>query len=76
MVQIKLRIGGSPEVADLLEGDIVNTDRLSEIVRHQKLLDNYAYDYLIFINGVSVDDDSKSLHDGDEVLLVPIAVGG
>ena len=76
MAKIKLKIAGSPKVANLVEGDKLDTDNISEIIRRQKLLDNYEYDYLIFINGVRVDNKSKSLHDGDEVLFVPFVVGG
>lgn len=54
----------------------MNAENILEIVQRQRSLDNYEYNYSIFLNGVSVDDESKSLHDGDEVILVPIAAGG
>lgn len=76
MAKIKLKVVGSPKVAGLLEGDTINADNISEIVQHQQYIDNYAYDYLIFLNSVAVDDKLKSLRDGDEVILVPVVAGG
>jgi ATP sulfurylase len=76
MARVKLKVVGSPKVARLLEGDMINAENISEIVRRQRLLDNYEYAYLIILNGTNTNDELKSLHDGDEVILVPIATGG
>jgi molybdopterin converting factor small subunit len=76
MGRVKLKVVGSPKVAGLLEGDTIDAENVSEIVRRQRLLDNYEYAYLIFLNGASTNDELKSLRDGDEVILVPIATGG
>ena len=76
MAKVKLKIIGSFKLAGLSEGDIVNVENILEIIQRQRLLNNYNYDYTIFLNGVSVEDESKSLRDGDEVVLVPIVAGG
>ena len=76
MARIKLKVVGSLKVAVLLEGDTVDAENVFEIVRRQRLLDNYEYAYLVLVNGTSTNDELKRLHDGDEVTLVPIATGG
>jgi molybdopterin converting factor small subunit len=76
MARIKLKVVGSLKVAGLLEGDTINAENVLEIVRRQRLLDNYEYAYLVLVNGTSTNDELKRLHDGDEVTLVPIATGG
>jgi molybdopterin converting factor small subunit len=74
--RVKLKVVGSPKVAGLLEGDTINAENVSEIVRRQRRLDNYEYTYLVILNGTNTNDQLKSLHDGDEVILVPIVAGG
>jgi molybdopterin converting factor small subunit len=74
--RVKLKVVGSTKVAGLLEGDTINAENVSEIVRRQRRLDNYEYTYLIILNGTNTNDQLKSLHDGDEVILVPIVAGG
>jgi molybdopterin converting factor small subunit len=76
MARIKLKVVGSTKVAGLLEGDTIDAENLLEIVQRQRLLDNYEFDYFVFLNGTSSNDELKSLNDGDEVILVPIATGG
>lgn len=76
MAKIKLRVVGSPKIAGFSKGVTVNAENISEIVRHQRQLDNYEYDYSVFLNGVKVNDEWKSLRDGDEVTLIPITSGG
>ena len=71
-----MKVVGSIKVAGLLEGEIINAETVLEIVQHQRRLDNYEWDYAVFINGVSVGDEMKNLSDYDEVILVPIAIGG
>ena len=77
MAKIRLKIRGLPKTAGFLEEDTVNVENIMEII--QRIESRYPRDYYtfaIFLNGVSVDDESKSLRDGDEVILVPIMSGG
>jgi molybdopterin converting factor small subunit len=76
MARVKLKVVGSPKKAGLLEGDTINAENALEVVRRQRQLDNYEYDYLVYLNGARTNDELKSLHDGDEVVLVPIVTGG
>jgi len=76
MVKVKLKVVGSLKVSGLVEGELVNAENVLEIVQHQKLLDDYRFNYTIFLNGVNLDNESKQLYEGDEVILVPIMSGG
>ena len=76
MAKIKLKVVVSQTVEGLKKGEPINAENVSEIVSSQRRFDNYEYDYQVFLNGVKVDDDSKRLKDGDEVILISIAGGG
>lgn len=78
MAKIKLRIVGSLQIDDIVKEGTVNVENMSEIIqriesRHPQ---NHYFTFDIFLNGVSVSDKSKSLHDGDEVVIVPFMSGG
>lgn len=79
MAKVKLKIRGLSQTANILKEDTINADNIWEIIHHieSKYPRDY-YTFAIFLNGVSVreNDQSKSLHDGDEVVLVPIFSGG
>lgn len=77
MVKIKLRIVGLPLKAGDTGEDSLDVENLKEII--QSLESKYPsehYSLSIFLNGISVDDLSKSLSDGDEVVIVPVMSGG
>jgi molybdopterin converting factor small subunit len=77
VAKIKLKIVGLHQTADIQSEDIVNTEKLWEIIRLVEL--RYPRDYYtfsIFLNGVKENDESKNLQDGDEVVLVPVFSGG
>ena len=77
MAEIKLRIAGFPQKADILQESIINAENLRQIIQHieSKYPPDY-YSFAIFLNGISADDKSKNLSDGDEVVVVPIMSGG
>ena len=77
MAKIKLKIVGLPQKADTLQESIVNASNTQEII--QSIETKYPEDYYTFnilVNGVGVDTKSKNLHDGDEVVVVPVMSGG
>jgi len=77
MAKIKLQVKGSPQTQDSLEEDTVEVGNIAEII--QLLESRYPrdyYRYIIFLNGVKIDDESKSLQDGDEVVVTTILSGG
>jgi len=77
MAKIKLQVKGSPQTQDSLEEDTVEVGNIAEII--QLLESRYPrdyYRYIIFLNGVKIDDESKSLQDGDQVVVTPILSGG
>jgi molybdopterin converting factor small subunit len=77
MAKIKLKIVGSNQTTNIQSEDTVNAEKLWEIIRRVEL--TYPRDYYtfsIFLNGVKENDESRSLHDGDEVVLVPVFSGG
>lgn len=76
MARINLKVAGSPKVANLVDGDTIDAENILELTRRQRLLDNYEYDYFVFVNGIRTNDELKGLQNGDEVVLVPIATGG
>ena len=77
MAEIKLRIAGFPQKADILQESIINAENLREIIQHieSKYPPDY-YSFAIFLNGISANGKSKILSDGDEVVVVPIMSGG
>ena len=77
MARIILRIVGLPQTADSAKESIINTSNLQEIIRSMetKYPEDY-YTFNIFVNGIGVDIKSKDLHDGDEVVIVPVMSGG
>lgn len=55
----------------------MTVENISDII--QQIEQMYPQDYYafnIFLNGKTVDDKSKNLHDGDEVIIIPIMSGG
>lgn len=77
MAKIKLTIVGLRQTKHIQSEDVVNVEKLWQIMRRVEL--RYPRDYYtfsIFLNGVRESDESKSLCDGDEVVLVPIFSGG
>lgn len=55
----------------------MKAENIQEII--QRLETKYPPDYYtfaIFLNGTSVDDKSRSLRDGDEVVIAPVMSGG
>ena len=79
MAKVKLKIRGLSQTVNNLKEDTINVENIWEII--QRIESKYPRDYYtfaIFLNGISVreNDESKSLRDGDEVVLVPIFSGG
>lgn len=77
MAEVKLRIVGFPQKADILQESIIDAENIQEIIQHveSKYPPDY-YSFAIFLNGINTDDKSKNLNDGDEVVVVPIMSGG
>jgi len=77
VAEIKLRIVGFPDRTDVIQESTVNAENIQEIVRHvqAKYPPDY-YSFTILLNGISADEKSKILHDGDEVVIIPIMSGG
>jgi len=77
MPKISLRVKGLPQTEGFLEEETVNAENITTII--QLLESRYPrdyYRYIIFLNGVKVEDESKSLQDGDEVVVIPVLSGG
>ena len=77
LAEIKLRIVGFPQKTDVLQESTMEAENIREIIQH--LETKYPPDYYIFaifLNGKSVDDKSRSLRDGDEVVIAPVMSGG
>ena len=77
MAKIRLKIMGLPQTGSLLEEDTLNLENTGEIV--QRIESRYPRDYYtfaIFLNGAKLDDESKILHDGDEIIIMPVMSGG
>lgn len=77
MAEVKLKIVGFPQKADILQESIINAKNIQEII--QRIESKYPpdyYSYTIFLNGKTADDKSRNLSDGDEVVVVPIMSGG
>ena len=77
MAAIKLRIIGLPRAEDSLEEENIEVENITEII--QRLEFRYPrdyYTYAILLNGVKVDESSKSLREGDEVIVIPTMSGG
>lgn len=74
---VKLRIAGLPQKADTAKESIINASNLQEIIRsiETKYPEGY-YTFSIFVNGVGADTKSTNLHDGDEIVIVPVMTGG
>lgn len=77
MANVKLRIAGLPQKADTAKESIINASNLQEIIlRIETKYPEGYYTFSIFVNGVGVDTKSMNLHDGDEVVIVPVMTGG
>lgn len=77
MAKIKLKVIGLPQSAEVTKEDTMNVENIWGII--QRIESKYPSDYYtlnIFLNGISVNDKLKNLHDGDEVVIVPIMSGG
>ena len=77
MAKIRLKIIGLSQGAEKAKEDTINVKDLGEILQRLEL--KYPQDYYtfnIFLNGILVDDTSKTLHNGDEVAIIPIMSGG
>jgi molybdopterin converting factor small subunit len=77
VAKIKLKIVGLPQKADIAKESIINANNTQEIIQsiETKYPEGY-YTFNIFVNSVSVDTKPKELHDGDEVIIVPVMSGG
>jgi len=77
VAEIKLRIVGFPQKADILHESTMKAENIREIIQHleTKYPPDY-YSFAIFLNGTSVDDKSRSLRDGDEVVVAAVMSGG
>jgi len=77
VAEIKLKIVGFPQRADVLQESTINVESIWEIIQHiESAYPRDYYTFAIFLNGISVDDKSKNLRDGDEVVVVPVMSGG
>jgi len=77
VAQIKLKILGFPNRTDIIQESTIKAKNIQEIVKHieSKYPPDY-YSFAILLNGVNADDKSKILHDGDEVVIIPVMSGG
>ncbi len=79
MARIRLRVVGALQVAEANREEMLDAQDISEIihrVEEKYPRDNY-FSFNVFLNGISVDEKTKkALADGDEVVVVPVMVGG
>jgi molybdopterin converting factor small subunit len=77
VAEIKLRIVGFPQEAEIPQESVINAETIGEIVQHleAKYPPDY-YTFTIFLNGTSTNDKSRSLRDGDEIMIVHAMSGG
>lgn len=78
VAKIKLRIIGSLQIGDISEDGSTKVENISEIIKRieSRFPQDHYFNYDIFLNGIKVEEKSKSLSDGDEVVIVPIMSGG
>jgi molybdopterin converting factor small subunit len=76
VAKIKLKIISLSQNADNVKENTMIVENISELIQHieSKYPQEY-YAFNIFLKGKTVDDKSKNLHDGDEVIIVPIMSG-
>ena len=78
MARVKLKIVGSIRAEDISGDATINAADISKVI--QQIESRYPQDYYfnldIFVNGHIVSDRKKGLHDGDEVTIIPIMIGG
>ena len=68
---------GLSERADISKEDTIDVENIREIIQRLELeYPQDYYSYNIFVNGITLDEKSRNLRDGDEVVIVPILSGG
>ena len=74
-VNVKLNFLGRSD--EMNREKMIEAEELSDVMR--LIRDSYPLDYytfLIFKNGVKVEDEHERLGDGDEVVVTPVFSGG
>jgi len=77
MAQVRVKLGFLSRPNDVRGEKTVEAKNLSEILRLVR--DAYPrdfYTFLVFKNGVKVEDEDETLGDGDEVVVIPVFSGG
>ena len=77
MALIRVKLGFLSRSNEAEGERTVEATNLSEVLRLVR--DAYPLDYytfLVFRNGVKVEDEDEVLGDGDEVMVVPVFSGG
>lgn len=77
MARISLRIIGLPKGSEgSEETSIVVDDILGIIQRIEYAYPRDYYRYIIFVNGIRLEEESIVLKDGDKVVVTPVMTGG
>lgn len=77
MASISLRIIGLPKGSEgSEETSIVVDDILGIIQRIEYAYPRDYYRYIIFVNGIRLEEESIVLKDGDKVVVTPVMTGG
>ena len=79
MAKVKLRIVGSLQNIIGDRENTVDAESVEEIIHwiESRYPQDHYFNFNVFLNGISVSDKSeKRLIDGDEVVVVPVMLGG
>lgn len=77
MGKVHIKLNFLSRSNEMNEEKTIEAEELSEVIHLIK--DSYPLDYytfLIFKNGVKVEDEHERLDDGDEVVVTPVFSGG
>ncbi len=77
MALVRLKLGSLSRPVDPGGERIVEAEDLSDVLRQMR--GSYPPDYytfLVFKNGVKVEEEDERLADGDEVVVIPVFSGG
>ena len=77
MAQVHVKLNFLSRSDDMNGEKTIEAKELSEVIHLIK--NSYPLDYytfLIFKNGIKVEDENEKLGDGDEIVVIPVFSGG
>lgn len=77
MARVHIKLNFLSRSNEMNEERTIEAEELSEVIH--LIRDSYPLDYytfLIFKNGVKVEDEHERLDDGDDVVVTPVFSGG